>query len=172
MKKINNVKLGMNPKDMVVTVSAEIEMAGEDDTDDLYLVMFNIMDSPLRLSVFTVGKLYNLVKNNCKCVVEGANMPTDPEAVDVLINNQVLFGPGKAANAGGVAVSGLEMSQNSMFSSWSREEVDQKLQIIMKSIHEQCSKHGKDGNSINYIKGANIGGFIKVADAMLDQGCV
>ena len=114
----------------------------------------------------------NLVKNNCKCVVEGANMPTDPEAVDVLINNQVLFGPGKAANAGGVAVSGLEMSQNSMFSSWSREEVDQKLQIIMKSIHEQCSKHGKDGNSINYIKGANIAGFIKVADSMLDQGVV
>ena len=114
----------------------------------------------------------NLVKNNCKCVVEGANMPTDPEAVDVFLDNQVLVGPGKAANAGGVAVSGLEMSQNSMFSSWSREEVDQKLQIIMKSIHEQCSKHGKDGNSINYIKGANIAGFIKVADSMLDQGVV
>jgi glutamate dehydrogenase/leucine dehydrogenase len=114
----------------------------------------------------------NLVKNNCKCVVEGANMPTDPQAVDVFLDNQVLFGPGKAANAGGVAVSGLEMSQNSMFSSWSREEVDQKLQIIMKSIHEQCSKHGKDGNSINYIKGANIAGFIKVADSMLDQGVV
>ena len=114
----------------------------------------------------------NLVKNNCKCVVEGANMPTDPEAVNIFLNNQVLFGPGKAANAGGVAVSGLEMSQNSMFSSWSREEVDQRLQIIMKSIHEQCSKHGKDGNSINYIKGANIAGFIKVADSMLDQGVV
>ena len=114
----------------------------------------------------------NLVKNNCKCVVEGANMPTDPEAVNIFLNNQVLFGPGKAANAGGVAVSGLEMSQNSMFSSWSREEVDQRLQIIMKSIHEQCSKYGKNGNSINYIKGANIAGFIKVADSMLDQGVV
>ncbi len=114
----------------------------------------------------------NLVKNNCKCVVEGANMPTEPDAVDVLINNSVLFGPGKAANAGGVAVSGLEMSQNSMFASWSREEVDQKLQVIMKSIHAQCSKYGKEGNSINYIKGANIAGFIKVADSMLDQGVV
>jgi len=114
----------------------------------------------------------NLVKNNCKCVVEGANMPTEPDAVDVLINSSVLFGPGKAANAGGVAVSGLEMSQNSMFASWSREEVDQKLQVIMKSIHAQCSKYGKENNSINYIKGANIAGFIKVADSMLDQGVV
>ena len=114
----------------------------------------------------------NLVKNNCKYVVEGANMPTEPEAVDILLKNDILFGPGKAANAGGVAVSGLEMSQNSMFASWSREEVDQKLQVIMKSIHEQCSKYGKEGNSINYIKGANIAGFIKVADSMLDQGVV
>ena len=99
-------------------------------------------------------------------------MPTEPEAVDILVKNSVLFGPGKAANAGGVAVSGLEMSQNSMFSSWSREEVDQKLQIIMKSIHAQCSKYGKENNTINYIKGANIAGFIKVADSMLDQGVV
>ena len=114
----------------------------------------------------------DLVKNDCKCVVEGANMPTEPDAVDILVKNSVLFGPGKAANAGGVAVSGLEMSQNSMFSSWSREEVDQKLQIIMKSIHEQCSKYGKENNTINYIKGANIAGFIKVADSMLDQGVV
>tara|TARA_B100000686_G_scaffold352610_1_gene455225 strand:- start:35 stop:1372 length:1338 start_codon:yes stop_codon:yes gene_type:complete len=114
----------------------------------------------------------DLVKNDCKCVVEGANMPTEPDAVDILVKNSVLFGPGKAANAGGVAVSGLEMSQNSMFSSWSREEVDQKLQIIMKSIHKQCSKYGKENNTINYIKGANIAGFIKVADSMLDQGVV
>ena len=116
----------------------------------------------------------HLIKNNCKCVVEGANMPTEPDAVEVLIKNKVLFAPGKAANAGGVAVSGLEMSQNSMFSSWSREEVDRKLQNIMQDIHTQCIEYGKDDNSnyVNYIKGANIAGFIKVADSMLDQGVV
>jgi glutamate dehydrogenase/leucine dehydrogenase len=113
-----------------------------------------------------------LVKNNCLCVVEGANMPTEPEAVDVFLKNNVLFGPGKAANAGGVAVSGLEMSQNSMRLNWTREEVDEKLRNIMKNIHEQCVKYGKSGNSINYVKGANIAGFIKVADAMIDQGVV
>jgi len=116
----------------------------------------------------------NLINNSCRCVVEGANMPTEPDAVEALIKNKVLFAPGKAANAGGVAVSGLEMSQNSMFSSWSREEVDQKLQNIMQDIHTQCIEYGKDDNSnyVNYIKGANIAGFIKVADSMLDQGVV
>ena len=114
----------------------------------------------------------SLVKNGCMCVAEGANMPTDPEAIDVFINNKILFGPGKAANAGGVAVSGLEMSQNSMFSSWSREDVDSKLKVIMQNIHSQCVKYGKDDDFVNYIKGANIAGFIKVADAMLDQGVV
>jgi glutamate dehydrogenase (NADP+) len=114
----------------------------------------------------------NLIKNGCKCVVEGANMPTEPSAVEALIQNKVLFAPGKAANAGGVAVSGLEMSQNSMFSSWSREEVDNKLQNIMKDIHTQCIEYGKEGDYVNYIKGANIAGFIKVADSMLDQGVV
>ena len=107
------------------------------------------------------------------CVAEGANMPTDPhEAIDVFINNKILFGPGKAANAGGVAVSGLEMSQNSMFSSWSREDVDSKLKVIMQNIHSQCVKYGKDDDFVNYVKGANIAGFIKVADSMLDQGVV
>ena len=113
-----------------------------------------------------------LVKNNCLCVVEGANMPTEPEAVDVFLKNNVLFGPGKAANAGGVAVSGLEMSQNSMRLNWTREEVDEKLRNIMKNIHEQCVKYGKSGDNINYVKGANIAGFIKVADSMIDQGVV
>ncbi len=113
-----------------------------------------------------------LIKNKCICVVEGANMPTEAEAVDLFIDNKILFGPGKAANAGGVAVSGLEMSQNSMFASWSREEVDLKLQDIMKNIHIQCVMHGEEDNYINYIKGANIAGFIKVADSMLDQGVV
>ena len=113
-----------------------------------------------------------LIKNKCICVVEGANMPTEAEAVDLFIDNKILFGPGKAANAGGVAVSGLEMSQNSMFASWSREEVDLKLQNIMKNIHTQCVMHGEEDNYINYIKGANIAGFIKVADSMLDQGVV
>jgi len=113
-----------------------------------------------------------LVKNGCMCVSEGANMPTNPEAVEVFLKAKILFGPGKAANAGGVATSGLEMSQNSMRLSWSREEVDQKLHGIMKSIHETCVKYGKEGNFVNYVNGANIGGFIKVADAMLDQGVV
>tara|TARA_B100000029_G_scaffold511632_1_gene606203 strand:+ start:838 stop:2175 length:1338 start_codon:yes stop_codon:yes gene_type:complete len=113
-----------------------------------------------------------LVNNKCICVSEGANMPSDPDAIDIFMKNNILFGPGKAANAGGVAVSGLEMSQNSMFSSWSREEVDQKLQSIMKDIHEKCCKYGADKNGINYIKGANIAGFIKVADSMLDHGVV
>ncbi len=113
-----------------------------------------------------------LVDNGCFCVSEGANMPTEPEAVDVFIDHKILFGPGKAANAGGVATSGLEMSQNSMRLSWTREEVDARLHGIMKSIHEACVKYGKEGDFINYINGANIAGFIKVADSMIDQGVV
>ena len=113
-----------------------------------------------------------LINNGCKCVSEGANMPSDPSAVDVFMENKILFGPGKAANAGGVAVSGLEMSQNNMRLSWTREEVDQRLQQIMKDIHEQCNTYCTEGDYVNYIKGANIGGFIKVADAMIDQGVV
>ena len=114
----------------------------------------------------------NLVSNGCKCVVEGANMPTTYDATEYLIENKVLFGPGKAANAGGVAVSGLEMSQNSMRMSWTREDVDSKLKVIMSDIHNQCLEHGKNGDVTNYVSGANIAGFIKVADAMLDQGLV
>ena len=113
-----------------------------------------------------------LIKNGCMAVAEGANMPSEPGAVEVFLNNKILFGPGKAANAGGVAVSGLEMSQNSMRLSWSREEVDQKLQSIMKSIHTACVNHGQKGDFTDYVKGANIAGFIKVADAMMDQGVV
>jgi glutamate dehydrogenase (NADP+) len=113
-----------------------------------------------------------LVKNGCTTVAEGANMPTLPEAVEVFQENKILFGPGKAANAGGVAVSGLEMSQNAMRISWSREDVDQKLHGIMKSIHTACVDHGKNEEYTDYVKGANIAGFIKVADAMLDQGVV
>ncbi len=113
-----------------------------------------------------------LIDNGCICVAEGANMPSEPAAIDAYLNAKILFGPGKAANAGGVAVSGLEMSQNSMRIQWSREEVDSKLHNIMQSIHQQCVKHGKDGDFVNYVKGANIAGFIKVADAMMDQGVV
>jgi len=113
-----------------------------------------------------------LIDNGCICVTEGANMPSEPGAIDVYLGSKILFGPGKAANAGGVAVSGLEMSQNSMRLSWTREEVDQKLHGIMKAIHEQCVTYGTDGDFINYVKGANVGGFIKVADSMLDQGVV
>jgi len=113
-----------------------------------------------------------LVKNGCICVAEGANMPTRPEAIKVFQQAKILFGPGKAANAGGVATSGLEMSQNSQRLSWSREETDKKLHDIMVAIHEQCVKYGKQGDYIDYVKGANTAGFVKVADAMLDQGVV
>ena len=113
-----------------------------------------------------------LIKNGCYVVSEGANMPSDPDAVNVFLDNGILFGPGKAANAGGVATSGLEMSQNSMRLNWSREEVDSKLHNIMKNIHEACVTHGSNSDGVNYVKGANVAGFIKVADAMLDQGVV
>jgi len=113
-----------------------------------------------------------LVDNGCICVSEGANMPTAPEGIEIFLKAKILYGPGKAANAGGVATSGLEMSQNSMRMSWSREEVDQKLHNIMRSIHESCVKYGKEGNYINYVNGANIAGFVKIADSMLDQGLI
>ena len=113
-----------------------------------------------------------LVKNGCIAVAEGANMPSDPGAVEVFLGERILFGPGKAANAGGVAVSGLEMSQNSSRISWTREEVDQKLHRIMESIHSACVDHGSSDGFNDYVKGANIAGFIKVADAMMDQGVV
>jgi glutamate dehydrogenase/leucine dehydrogenase len=113
-----------------------------------------------------------LVENGCICVSEGANMPTVPEGIDVFLRSKIAYGPGKAANAGGVATSGLEMSQNAMHTKWTREEVDQKLHGIVRAIHTTCVEHGRDGDIINYVKGANIGGFIKVADAMLDQGVV
>ncbi len=113
-----------------------------------------------------------LVKNGCICVSEGANMPTEPEGIDVFLDAKILYGPGKAANAGGVAVSGLEMAQNSQFYNWRRDEVDSRLQGIMRSIHENCVKYGKDGDYINYVRGANVAGFVKVANAMLAQGVV
>ncbi len=113
-----------------------------------------------------------LVKNSCRVISEGANMPSTPEAIEVYQKNKLLYGPGKAANAGGVAVSGLEMTQNSMRLPWSREEVDERLQTIMKNIHATCVKYGTEGEYIDYVKGANIGGFVKVADAMIAQGVV
>ncbi|MGE0791106.1 MAG: NADP-specific glutamate dehydrogenase [Sandaracinaceae bacterium] len=113
-----------------------------------------------------------LVKNGVKCVAEGANMPTEPDAIEVFQKSKVLYAPGKAANAGGVATSGLEMAQNAYHMSWTRDEVDKRLHIIMKEIHSQCVKHGKDGDSIDYVRGANVAGFIKVANAMIDQGVV
>lgn len=113
-----------------------------------------------------------LVKNGVLAVAEGANMPSTPDAVNYFIENKVLFAPGKASNAGGVATSGLEMSQNSLRLSWTREEVDQKLHGIMVNIHKTCQNFGADKGYVNYVKGANIGGFVKVADAMLAQGLV
>jgi len=114
-----------------------------------------------------------LIANGCMCVCEGANMPSLPEAIEVFQNAKILYSPGKASNAGGVSVSGLEMSQNSERLSWTREEVDAKLHQIMINIHQTCVKYGtEEGGYINYVKGANIGGFVKVADAMLAQGLV
>ena len=113
-----------------------------------------------------------LIKNGCICVSEGANMPCEPEAIAVFKAHKILYAPGKASNAGGVAVSGLEMAQNSLRYSWSREEVDNKLKGIMKDIHNSCLTHGDENGYVNYEKGANIAGFIKVADAMLAQGVV
>lgn len=113
-----------------------------------------------------------LIKNGVKCVTEGANMPTTPQAIEAFYKNNVLFSPGKASNAGGVATSGLEMSQNSLRMSWTSEEVDSKLKDIMIGIHNTCVEFGKEGRLTNYVKGANIGGFIKVADAMIAQGHV
>ncbi|MCU0452352.1 MAG: NADP-specific glutamate dehydrogenase [Bacteroidetes bacterium] len=114
-----------------------------------------------------------LVRNGVHCIAEGANMPTTPDGVKVFLDAKVLYGPGKAANAGGVATSGLEMSQNSMRLPWTREEVDQRLHLIMKSIHKTCVEMAdRFGTPGNYVNGANIGGFLKVADAMVDQGVV
>ncbi len=114
-----------------------------------------------------------LLKNNCKLVSEGANMPSSPEAIDAYLQAGILYGPGKAANAGGVATSGLEMTQNSMRLSWNREEVDQRLHRIMVDIHQNCRATAEEyGSPGNYVMGANIAGFVKVADAMLDQGLV
>jgi len=113
-----------------------------------------------------------LVANGCMLVSEGANMPTTPEAIAVFQDAKILFAPGKASNAGGVATSGLEMSQNSLRMNWTREEVDTKLKQIMQDIHTSCMEYGTEGDYVDYVKGANIAGFVKVADAMLDQGLV
>jgi glutamate dehydrogenase/leucine dehydrogenase len=113
-----------------------------------------------------------LVGNGCICVGEGANMPSTPEAVEVFLGKKILFGPGKAANAGGVSVSGLEMTQNSMRLQWTNDEVDKRLHEIMKAIHNQCVRFGEQDGCINYVDGANTAGFRKVGEAMLDQGLV
>ena len=114
----------------------------------------------------------SLIKNGCSTVGEGANMPCTPNAVELFINNKILYAPGKASNAGGVAVSGLEMAQNSLRYTWTRDAVDGKLKEIISDIHTSCVKYGSSKSEINYVKGANIAGFVKVADAMLAQGVV
>ena len=113
-----------------------------------------------------------LIKNGCIAVAEGANMPSTPEAVHAFHDAKILFAPGKASNAGGVATSGLEMSQNSLRISWTREEVDKRLKGIMSDIHDSCVEYGDEDGYCNYVKGANIAGFVKVADAMLAQGVI
>ena len=115
----------------------------------------------------------NLIKNGVICVAEGANMPCTPEAVELFLEGKILFAPGKAVNAGGVATSGLEMSQNAMKLTWPIKEVDDRLHQIMQSIHQSCVKYGKGKDGyVNYVKGANVAGFLKVANSMLDQGVI
>ena len=113
-----------------------------------------------------------LLNNGCRCVTECANIPAAQEAMDVLLESAILYSPGKASNAAGVACSGLEMAQNSSKIRWTREEVDEKLKGLMKSIHESCVEYGSEGEFVDYVRGANVAGFVKVADAMLDQGVV
>ena len=113
-----------------------------------------------------------LLKNGCKTVGEGANMPCTADAINLFLKNKIQYAPGKASNASGVAVSGLEMAQNSLKYTWSREVVDGKLKEIMSDIHSSCIKYGFEKDHVNYVKGANIAGFVKVADAMLAQGVV
>ena len=119
-----------------------------------------------------VSDAKTLIDKGLVLVAEGANMPSTPEAVEMFHDAKIAFAPGKASNAGGVATSGLEMSQNSLRLSWTAEEVDEKLHNIMKSIHKSCVQYGKNGSYIDYVKGANIAGFVKVADSMIDQGVV
>ena len=119
-----------------------------------------------------ISDVNQLIKNGCIALVEGANMPTTNKAVEVLKKSNVIFAPGKAANAGGVSVSGLEMTQNSIRLSWSGEELDEKLRTIMHNIHQQCVDYGKKSGEIDYAKGANLAGFVKVAKAMLAYGIV
>jgi glutamate dehydrogenase (NADP+) len=111
-----------------------------------------------------------LINNGVRCISEGANMPTTIDAAELFIEAGVLYAPGKASNAGGVAVSGLEMSQNAVRLSWTREDVDAKLHAIMRDIHQNCVRYGQHDDKVNYVDGANIAGFVKVADAMLQQG--
>jgi len=164
----------------------EMRTSGRDKVED-YAKKYNVpfiankkpweLECDIALPCATQNELekedaLQLAKNGCKVVTEGSNMSTTMEAIEVLSQNKILYSPGKASNAGGVAVSGLEMAQNSMRTAWVREEVDAKLKEIMSSIHDICVKYGQEGDDVNYVKGANIAGFIKVADAMLEQGVV
>lgn len=143
------------------------------DHNPLWKVKCDVALPSATQNEINVNDANNLVKNGCFCVSEGANMPTTPDGVNVFLEAKIMYGPGKAANAGGVATSGLEMSQNAMRLGWSREEVDQRLHNIMINIHENCRKTATDyGQPTNYVLGANIAGFLKVANAMMDQGVV
>ncbi len=145
----------------------------DDNCNPLWQVKCDVALPSATQNEINVEDANHLVKNGCLCVSEGANMPSTPEAVNVFLESKILYGPGKAANAGGVAVSGLEMSQNSMRLAWSREEVDGKLHGIMKNIHQTCLETAEAyGTPGNYVNGANIAGFLKVADSMMAQGIV
>ena len=159
LKNIKEVELKNMPKSMVVNFMKE----------DLGLLLVIL---PCATQNELNGDEANeLIKNGCILVSE-ANMPSTPEAIGAFQKAKILFAPGKASNAGGVAASGLEMSQNSLRLNWDRDEVDNKLKQIMKNIHSSCVEYGSSGDYVDYVKGANIAGFVKVANAMLDQGTV
>ena len=170
---LKNVRRGRIKEYTDKYTGAEFTATGSGDTNPLWNVDADCAFPSATQNEISGGDAANLLKNGVYVVSEGANMPTAPEGVEQFVDAGILFGPGKAANAGGVAVSGLEMSQNSIRMRWTREEVDGKLHGIMKSIHSACveasDKYGTPGN---YVNGANIAGFLKVADAMMDQGVV
>jgi len=173
-KKIDYMlELRASNEDIVRPYASEFESAEFHEGKRPWEVKVDIALPCATQNELNAGDAENLVKNGCMCVCEGANMPCTPEAIEIFQKNGLLFAPGKAANAGGVATSGLEMSQNSMKLSWGREEVDNRLREIMRNIHNQCVKHGKQPDGyIDYVKGANVAGFLKVANAMLDMGII
>jgi glutamate dehydrogenase/leucine dehydrogenase len=174
LDKNGSIKIGDLPVAFTQKVKSVVEtIDGVGTKVQIYANQFENVFQSRQKNEINGDEAKTLIANGCICVAEGANMPSTPEAITAFLNAKILFAPGKASNAGGVATSGLEMSQNSLRLSWTSEEVDQRLKNIMANIHEACIKYGTDETGYtDYVKGANIAGFVKVADAMLAQGIV